>query len=80
MIEKTKEMFCKHCKGTSVNINDIELVDGDDQFIINKEWCTCNDCGKEFCRITEWKLTGFTFYRDEAPFTLEDTDYEIEEE
>ena len=77
-VERVIEPFCKYCKGTNISIDDTELVDGDDMYLIYKEWCTCNTCGKDFMRIMEWKLAGFTFYKDDDEFKLEDIDYEVE--
>lgn len=79
-IKKVRGPFCKYCGDDDIYIEDMQLEDGDDQYMIYKEWCTCNNCGKDFMRIMEWKLSGFTFYKDGDSFGLEDIDYEIEEE
>ena len=78
MIKKVKGVFCPYCKSENTLYDDCRLEDGDDLWIIEKEYRTCKDCGKEFILITEWKLQGFTFYGENG--RLEDVDYEIEEE
>ena len=74
-VAKAKGVFCPHCGSENTLYDDYRLEDGDDLWSIYKEYRTCKDCGKEFALITEWKLSGFTFCKEDG--TLEDVDYEI---